>query len=443
MPQKGIANFPAIAQSALSLSNRGHVIEAIELLGEALSRARVGEEADILLLRAQMYINRRDYPKALDDINRAIAIDDNNAGARLERAEFFILTNRPEAAELDFREALRISPDEEKAHLSYLSFLAQRGLLDNAKTEIQRLLKHKNSTISFYQALFYSGYCAFKKGLPSSATRLFAQAMQLFSAEHSLSSRAGFYRTTSLIQRYLKPDQEDRKMGNLDSKGASLSLCGLGIFPPYTASVEVLHALSRCDILFNNVAGMETREFISLFSNDIRPLCYQASSDESRWADEIFSEIERGHSVAFVTRGHPLVFGGLARELVRRCRESKIPCRSYGAVSSIDHILAYTGLSLGDDWGGIQLLDWSELKTAPSINTNIPLLATFYNHLSESEMPRLERLLRKFYPQEHPCWMFGPQYDREPAALSVSRLCDHYPKIHSSLMLFLPPDRKT
>ena len=35
---------------------------------------------------------------------------------------------------------------------------------------------------------------------------------------------------------------------------ARFYLCGLGIFPPYTASLEVIHALSLCDVIFNNVA---------------------------------------------------------------------------------------------------------------------------------------------------------------------------------------------
>ena len=39
----------------------------------------------------------------------------------------------------------------------------------------------------------------------------------------------------------------------------------LGIFPPYTASLEVLHAISRCDVIFNNVAGPEVRDLLAEF----------------------------------------------------------------------------------------------------------------------------------------------------------------------------------
>ena len=223
-------------------------------------------------------------------------------------------------------------------------------------------------------------------------------------------------------------------------KASKLYLCGLGIFPPYTASLEVIHALSLCDVIFNNVAGPETRELLAEFCGDIRPASYQAWQDEPKWADRIFAELDKGRTVGFITRGHPLVFGGLAVELVRRCGVQKVDHQTFGAVSSIDHLLAFTGKGLGDDFGGIQAMDRPALDAAKSMNTNIPLLACFYSGMEKKgEVAAFQKSLKRFYPAEHLCWMFGPKYDASPAVVAVGDLAKTYPTVHSSLMLYVPP----
>jgi len=222
-------------------------------------------------------------------------------------------------------------------------------------------------------------------------------------------------------------------------KTPRLYLCGLGMFPPYTASLEVLHAISRSDVLFNNVAGPEVRGILGELCEDVRPASYQAWQDEPKWADKIFVEIEKGRTVAFVTRGHPLVFGGLAVELIRRSKAQGIDHQTFGAVSSIDHMLAYAGKGLGDDFGGITAVDFPAFLRAKSHNANLPMLLCFYAGVPDrAGIKKVRAALERFYPGALACWMFGPKYDTPPAVVRIDELEKNYPSFHASLMLYVP-----
>lgn len=228
-------------------------------------------------------------------------------------------------------------------------------------------------------------------------------------------------------------------MARSKPKGARLALCGLGIFPPYTASLEVLHALSRCDVLFNNLPGNEARELLAEFSDDVRPTTYQAVEDEFYWVDRIFEEIRKGKAVAFVTRGHPLIFGKLACELVRRARAEGVPLETFGAVSSIDHLLAQLGLGLGDHLEGIQVLDFPALARASCMNTELPLLTSFYDGIGKGKVGAVAKALARFYPAGHPVKVFGPKYESPPLELTVGKFAASMDSIHASIFLYLPP----
>ena len=147
--------------------------------------------------------------------------------------------------------------------------------------------------------------------------------MKAWPQDASLSQRARFYwiASRSVDPQFLRKNGMTKTI----NEPARLFLCGLGIFPPYTASLDVLHGLSRCDVLFNNVAGPEVRQHLSEFCADVRPASYQAWQDEPKWADKIIAELKKGRKVGFVTRGPPLVFGGLAVELLRRCKAVFVP----------------------------------------------------------------------------------------------------------------------
>lgn len=223
------------------------------------------------------------------------------------------------------------------------------------------------------------------------------------------------------------------------TKKPKLYMIGLGMFPPYNASLDVLMAISRSDLVFNNVAGPEVRNLIATFCGDVRRASYQAWQDEPKWANAMFKELEKGKTVGFVTRGHPLVFGGLARELVRRCRAEGVEFECLASVSSIDHFLAVTGTCLGEDVGGISAVDLPAFERQTVHSTRIPLILCFYGGVKDRAGVRAVRdSLRRFYPGQLECWMFGPKYDSTPVVVRVDELDAKYGEFHSSLMLYVP-----
>lgn len=428
---------PAAAPSlerAQALSDEGSVVEALEEMDRLLA---LRPEAPLHLRKAKFLLQRRNYEEAALELDRASALAPGDLAVSVARAELLVLTDRLVQAQAEFDRALALAPADESLRLARLRILIQRGLAGPAGAEIASLGRG-TSPRTRLEARLCRGLLALKVKDHRGAEKEFKSLMKELPRQDSVSMRARFFWAASRAV-----DPEFRRRHGMDANAVKpnrLYLCGLGIFPPYTASLEVVHALSLCDVIFNNVAGPEVRELLAEFCGDIRPASYQAWQDEPKWADRIFAEIDKGRTVGFITRGHPLVFGGLAVELVRRCNAQSLAHQTFGAVSSIDHLLAYAGKGLGDDFGGIQAIDRPAIERSPTLNTTLPLLACFYEGMdSRAQVTAFRKSLERFYPAAHLCWMFGPKYDSPPAVVAIGELEKSYPKVHSSLMLYVPP----
>lgn len=421
-------------ERAQALSDQGSVVEAIEEIDRLLA---LKPEVPLHLRKVRFLLQRRNYEEAGRELDAASALSPGDQAIAAARAELCVMTDRLPEARAEFEKALTRAPHDEFLRLARLRILVQQGLADEASAEISALAAD-GSPATKLEARLCRGLLALKLRDYRAACENFTAIMKELPKTHSVSMRARFYWAASRAV-----DPEFRRRTGMDAttrKASKLYLCGLGIFPPYTASLETVHALSLCDVIFNNVAGPEVRELLAEFCADIRPASYQAWQDEPKWADRIFAELDKGRTVGFITRGHPLVFGGLAVELVRRCGVQKVDHQTFGAVSSIDHILAYAGKGLGDDFGGIQALDRPAIEAAKTMNTSVPLLACFYSGMdTKAEVSAFQKTLSRFYPADHLCWMFGPKYDATPAVVAVGALAKDYPKVHSSLMLYVPP----
>lgn len=416
-------------------SESGQVPEAIADINAAL--ALTGPDESLFRRRAQFQLQRRDYEGARQSLDRAVALSQRSAQSLAARAELFTLTDRLALAQKDLDAAVRLAPEDLDLSLSRLRCLVLRRRRASA-LRTAASLERAGSPRAAAEARFCRGLIALQSGRRGRGQAEFESVMREWPQEDSLSQRARFY---WVVSRVTAPEFRRRQAMSADvDKKARLYLCGLGIFPPYTASLDVLHSLSRCDVLFNNVAGPEVRQLLGEFCADVRPAAYQAWEDEPKWADAIFAELDKGRTVAFVTRGHPLVFGALAVELLRRCKRQGVAYQSFGSVSSIDHILARTAEGLGDHMAGIQAFDRPALEEAETLNTRQPLLACFYAGIDGRErVAGFRRSLERFYPGSHECRMFGPKYDSDPAVLRLENLEEAFPVIHPSLMLYLPP----
>ncbi|UPT75757.1 MAG: SAM-dependent methyltransferase [Elusimicrobiota bacterium] len=425
---------PASLERAQALSDAGAVVEAIEELDRLIE---LEPSAALRLRKTRFLLQRRNYVEAEKELELVASSSPREADLPRLRAELFVMTDRLPEAQTALEAALKASPADEDLRLRRLRVLVQRGFEKEAAAESASLAKDATPR-GRLEARLSGAQLALKSGDHRGAENGFKALMKELPQDDPVSMKARLYWAASRAV-----DPEFRRRHGMDAnarKPSRLYLCGLGIFPPYTASLEVLHAISTCDVIFNNVAGPETREVLAEFCGDIRPASYQAWQDEPKWADRIFAELDKGRTVGFVTRGHPLVFGGLAVELVRRCHANKIDHRTFGAVSSIDHLLAYTGKGLGDDFGGIQALDRPAIEKSKTMNTAVPLLACFYSGMEEKgEVAKFQKSLERFYPKEHLCWMFGPKYDDAPATVAVGALAKTFPTAHASLMLYVPP----
>lgn len=421
-------------ERAQALSDEGSVVEAIAEMDRLIG---LGAEVPLHLRKVKFLLQRRNYEEAGRELDAADLLAPGDQGVSIARAELCVMTDRLPEAQAEFEKALKRAPSDEALRLARLRILIQQGLAAEASAELAALGRDGSPNAKL-EARLYAALLALKLKDHRAARDGFTGLMKELPKEHPVSMRARFYWAASRAV-----DPEFRRRHGMDAttrKASKLYLCGLGIFPPYTASLEVVHALSLCDVIFNNVAGPEVRELLAEFCGDIRPASYQAWQDEPKWADRIFTELDKGRTVGFITRGHPLVFGGLAVELVRRCGAQNVDHRTFGAVSSIDHLLAFTGKGLGDDFGGIQAMDRPAIERAKTMNTSLPLLACFYSGMeTKAEVAGFQKSLSRFYPPEHLCWMFGPKYDATPAVVSVGALAKDYPKVHSSLMLYVPP----
>lgn len=421
-------------ERAQALSDAGSVVEAIAEMDRLIGEAPA---VSLHLRKVKFLLQRRNYEQAGRELEAAESLSPADQDILIARAELFVMTDRLPEARAEFEKALVRAPADEPLRLARLRILIQEGLAQEASAEIALLLRDGSEGAKL-EARLSRGLLALKLRQHRAAHADFNALMKELPKDHPLSMRARFYWSAALAV-----DPEFRRRQGMDAttrKPSKLYLCGLGIFPPYTASLEVIHALSLCDVIFNNVAGPEVRELLAEFCGDIRPASYQAWQDEPKWADRIFKELDKGRTVGFITRGHPLVFGGLAVELVRRCGVQKVDHQTFGAVSSIDHLLAFTGKGLGDDFGGIQAMDRPAIERARTMNTSLPLLACFYSGMEKKgEVARFQKSLSRFYPAGHLCWMFGPKYDAAPAVVAVGALAKAYPTAHSSLMLYVPP----
>src|ERR1700676_4347808 len=91
---------------------------------------------------------------------------------------------------------------------------------------------------------------------------------------------------TAMGKRKHKGSQEN---GGPKDKG-KVYLCGLGVYPPQTATVEVLRGISECDVAFNNLPGLGISEFLGLFCSNRRPVAFRYEQDAKLCADLVLSE---------------------------------------------------------------------------------------------------------------------------------------------------------
>lgn len=409
----------ALVERARRLAGLGHVEEAIETVGAALRRRP--KDSGLFVLRARFHLNRRKFPRALADLKRAIALAPGDLEARAARRDALVMQGRLAQAQPD---ADALGPVE-RARL-----LLMRGRLTAAKPLIARL---KRTAATRPQGLFFEGYAALKAARFVEAERLFLKLHAAPGADAGIGLKALYY---AIVAKACAFDP-----GVKPPRGAHL-LFGLGLFPPYDAPLEAFWALRAADVVFNNLPHPEVRELIHALHDEVRAATYDAAEDEFEWADAMERELKRGKTVGFATRGHPLMFGRLACEAVRRRRAREAPFSVVPCSTSVDTLLARGGAHLAQAFEGCAVYDAPGFFSAAFVDTARPVILNFYAGVTRREMPRVVSALKRRYPARHTVLVFGPKYDTDWREVPVAGLAKAYPDLHASLILFLPPTVK-
>lgn len=233
-----------------------------------------------------------------------------------------------------------------------------------------------------------------------------------------------------------------------------LRIAGMGLSYPRQATLEVLEAISGCDVVFSNLSGEGASNFLSLFCPDVRYVSYENRKNEIRIAQKIFTAFNKSERVGFVTRGNPMVSGGLIKRLLKEAKKRGVAVRAFPAVSTMDAVLAASGEIFQQTFWGMQMFDSRLLTRAglrpdPRLHAIICLALTVNENIRET--PRLlarelPEALKEKYGANYVLYVFGPRYDLarlKPVMLRdlprMLRGCDA--RVIPSLTLFLPAQR--
>lgn len=428
--------------------------ECLESLGEmeaAIADAQAAismspRRAELHELRGHCLFQKKDYRGADASFSRALRLDPKRTGLLERRADCRWLAGRGLEAIGDILRCLRLEPKSGRHRLRLARLLVLSGKAAGL-TPLLRGLRGSKDPRESAGAGHLSGILSLRRRRFAQAAREFARAESIAGGERDKSAGVAW----SALARGLDFMKRHRKTLPEERGRPRLILAGLGLDYPYQATLELLGVLSDCDIIVNNLAGAEAMEFLSVFCRDVRTISFEGRHSR-RWADRVLRWLKPGLKVAFVTRGHPLVSGHLAHELIRRSRGEGIDLRCYGAISSVDQILALTGEVLGETFWGMQMVD-SQLLNDEGLEyqTGLPLI--LYLSLPPGEgaraeqlrcVARLESWLKAAYPAGHRLFLFGPRYDLrrlEEARLEElpKRLRGVDERMFSSMILLVPP----
>lgn len=420
--------------------------EALAAFGQAIGLG--SPDPALYAERGCCLFYRKQYPQAAADFSAAARLAPKRAEYLWQRAGAYWLGGKMELARADAAACLRLEPKNPE----YLLGLARLELLGGEASSARRRLH---------------GYLK-DPALEAGARFLLAEAE--LRDEHYDAARRGFS-AADLAQR-ARPGQARypaEEYGELSralafmtqrrtampkkpSKTAvpKLILAGLGLRYPQQATLEVLMALKGCDVIFSNLAGGEAMEFLQLFCKDVRTVSYEGA-DEERWTDKIFTAVKPGRTVAFVTRGHPLVSGHIAHRLLKRARKLSVDVRSFGAISTVDTMLAMSQEVLLEASWGLQAYDAKLLiegKARPQ--TGLPMILYLGLPVGADGPAQMRAFcsgliaaLAKEYPPAHKI-LLHERYDAPHAeAVELSRLGERLlrtsPPMFSAVILLVPP----
>jgi tetratricopeptide (TPR) repeat protein len=417
---------------------RSRVHEELGDLPRALRDAEAalaaeGPSADLFMRIAHIQVCRRHYHLAIPAYTRAISLSPGDSGAYLGRAMVHCIRNRlPEAVRDAARaEALSADPSMSLERLRMQIYAGETARVDSDLD----VLRSRHPALAL-QAQFLKGCHALKQGRYEDAVSCFESSVSSGGAA-GLDLKAAFHKAVALC---LAAAPAARRP---DAKTSRLVICGLGIRPPYTVTADVLRAIRDSDFIFNNLSEPEVAALLRLLSCDGRPTMFDIRGADERWTRTIFKEIRPGRTVAFVTRGHPLVCGGLAGSLIEESERRGVEYRIFAAVSSMNTLAIGALPDRQEGFWGQQVLDYSSVFSKGfRLDARVP--AVIYFNATIQEMPlktyrRFCGLLEKAYAPDHRCYFYGRNFASAADLIPLEELRGYHGRLDPSYTLLIPP----
>ncbi|MFI5350222.1 MAG: SAM-dependent methyltransferase [Elusimicrobiota bacterium] len=218
-----------------------------------------------------------------------------------------------------------------------------------------------------------------------------------------------------------------------------LYLLGLGVEPAEHATLEVLQAAGRCDVLYCSGLDAAQRAFLARFAaKGARIADVDGRGSEASLVRKIGAELAAGKTAGLVTPGHPYYWSALGGRLALEAERKKVECRTFGAVSPMGLALAASGVTLGMNVHGMQSFDCRAfVEKKARINLSWPLVIYFYSELDRKTFAAAVKRLAREYGESHPAvWC------RAGAAKQVQRvggLAGGFSGLSAGRVLFLEP----
>jgi tetratricopeptide (TPR) repeat protein len=137
-----IAGAAAAALLSLSLATRAQVElwqSSVSLMQRASAQAP--RSAELKAFYASTLINAERYDEALAQLAEAARLAPGNLLARMRMGEIHQRTGRPQAAALDYREAIRLRPDLPDGHYALGKLAWEQGWTDEARFHLARFVE--------------------------------------------------------------------------------------------------------------------------------------------------------------------------------------------------------------------------------------------------------------------------------------------------------------
>ncbi|MBI3554132.1 MAG: tetratricopeptide repeat protein [Elusimicrobia bacterium] len=374
---------------------------------------------------ANVYFDQAFYPEALSELEKAVERSPADPVLMSRRARFFLVLGRLKDAEADLKRVAKLDSQNGQVRFELLQVLALQNRFSEVLSEI-----NQGALAPPYDD-YLRGYVACRRGRYQKAEKHFLSAAK--GAEGSFNERVRFY---ALVARVLGAPAPKT------AKAPQFYLCGIGLHHPYQITVEILHALNSCEVLYNNLGDPQVSEFLGLFRAEVRAVTRVPGEPAMGRVRRIIAGFKKGRPTGFVTRIHPFIYRRIANDLVTACREKGISFHSFGAVSLTEISWALGSSVAGAPVGpmGARVFDMCWLNDHPELLESRYHMVVYCIAGSEHRS-RLHTLLLKRYPPKHTVYLLAGSGDKEQEVVGHELRTFRQPLLNADLgaVLYAPP----